>query len=192
MAIEDIFRALEEQADAEIAEILRVAELQAKAIENEAREEAERITQGRVAAASEAAQAKANKMVNAARLEAKRRLAAVREAAADEVFAEAARRLAAMRGTKEYEAVFRALAEEALAGVDGPCEMHVAPEDAKLAAETVKALGADCTVVSSDDTIGGLTVTYDGGRVVRRNTFESRLAKVRELASAQVAEVLTS
>lgn len=193
MAIEDIFRALEEQADGEVAEILRVAKAQAASIESEGREEAERITAMRVGAAEETVRAKANKTVNAARLEARRNLAAVREAAVDRVFADAAVKLAETRNSAEYATVFKGLAEEALAGVEGACELHVAPADADLAAKVVASLGAaSCTVVPTLETIGGLTVTYNDGRVVRQNTFESRLAKVRGLASAMVAEVLTS
>lgn len=192
MAIEDIFRALEEQADVEVEEILRVAKAQAKSIEKEAREEADRITTSRVAAAEETVRAKSNKSVNAARLEVRRNLAAVREGAVDRVFADAAAKLGAMRGTAEYAAVFKALAEEALSGVESDCELHIVPGDENLAASAVKGLRVSCTIVPTLDSIGGLAVTYDGGRVVRQNTFESRLAKVRGLASAKVAEVLTS
>jgi vacuolar-type H+-ATPase subunit E/Vma4 len=192
MAIEDIFRALEEQAESEVQEILRVAKAQAKSIESEAKEEAERITDSRVSAAEAVVRAKAGKSVNAARLEAKRALAAVREAAVDSVFATAAERLATMRGTPAYAAVFEALVSEAAAGIEDECVMLVAPEDAALAAKVAKGLGTPCTVDATLDTIGGVSLTYDGGRIVRQNTFESRLAKVRGLAAATVAETLAS
>ncbi len=48
MAIEDIFRALEEQADAECKEVLDNAKVQADAILAEAREEAEAIRRRRL------------------------------------------------------------------------------------------------------------------------------------------------
>lgn len=192
MAIEDIFKALEEQADSEVRELLRVATAQAKAIETEAREEADRIQQARVAAAEATVGSRAGKMVNAARLEAKRNLAAVREAAVDAVFQSAATKLSAMRGTPAYVSVFEALAREAAAGIDGDCVLHVAPADAALAEKIAASLGPRCTVSATLDTIGGLQISYDSGRVVRQNTFESRLAKVRGLASATVAETLTS
>lgn len=192
MAIEDIFRALEEQADQEIEQILKAAKLQAKTIEQEAREEADRITQAKIAAVEETTRARAAKTVNAARLESKRNLAAVRDEAVDRVFSEAAKRLAALRGTPEYERVFRKLAAEALADVEGECEVRVAPADEALARAVVSELGRNCTVVPTLETTGGLEVASHGGRIVRRNTFESRLAKVRGLAQAKVAEVLTS
>jgi len=192
MAIEDIFKALEEQADAEIEEILRVAKLQAKTIEQEAREEADRITQARVASADEAVRIRVAKTVNAARMESRRNLAAVRDQAVDRVFAEAATKLAALRGTPEYEGVFKALTAEALTGADGECELLVAPPDEALARTVAGELGIACTVAPALETIGGLAVSLHEGRVMRRNTFESRLAKVRGLAQAKVAEVLTS
>jgi vacuolar-type H+-ATPase subunit E/Vma4 len=192
MAIEDIFRALEEQADAEVNEILRVAKAQAKSIEKEAKEEADRIVTSRVAAAEEIVRSRANKSVNAARLEVRRNLASVREAAVDRVFGDAAGRLAEMRGTPQYEAIFTALAKEAFEGVESACELHVIPADKALAEKVAKECAVPCTVVPTLEAIGGLTVTYDEGRIVRQNSFESRLAKVRGLASAKVAEVLTS
>ena len=192
MAIEDIFRALEEQADAEVNEILRIAQVQADAVVQEATDEAERITQARVDAAGETVAAKSAKAVNATRLQARRDLAAVRDSAVDRVFALAAEKLAAMRGSAAYETVLKGLISEATAGVEGACELLVVPEDAALAEKTVAELGASCTVSPTLESIGGAVVSYDGGRVVRRNTFESRLEKVRGLAQAKVAEVLTS
>jgi V/A-type H+-transporting ATPase subunit E len=192
MAIEDIFRALEEQADAEVSEVLRIAQVQADAIVHEATDEAERITQARVQAAEESGRARTAKTVNAARLQARRDLAAVRDEAVDRVFTLAAEKLAATRGSASYEAVFKALAEEAMAGVEGECELLVASADAELAKRVVGEIGARCTVSPTLDTIGGVVVASDGGRIVRQNTFESRLAKVRGLAQAKVAEVLTS
>ncbi len=192
MAIEDIFKALEEQADSEVNQILHVATVQADAVEHEARDEAERITSSRISAAEDAVRAKAAKAVNAARLQVRRDLAEVRDSAVDSVFTDAAQRLAAMRGTAEYESVFASLVKEALANVDVECEIQVASEDVELAQRVAADLGVACTVVPSLETTGGLTVSTHGGRVVRRNTFESRLLKVRTVAGARIAEVLTS
>jgi vacuolar-type H+-ATPase subunit E/Vma4 len=192
MAIEDIFRALEEQADFEVNQILHSATVQSDSIEREAREEAERITQARIASAEEAVRTKAAKSVNAARLQVRRDQAAVRDAAVDDVFGLAARNLAAMHGTKEYERIFAALAREALAGVDSECMIQVLPGDAALAEKVASELGARATVDPSLEGLGGIVVSTHGGRVVRRNTFESRLQKVRVAAGAKVAEVLTS
>jgi len=192
MAIEDIFKALEEQADTEVNRILHVATVQADAVEHEARDEAARITAARIEAADHAVRAKATKAVNAARLQVKRDLAAVRDGAVDAVFEDAVKRLAAMRGTAAYERVFTALAKEALTGVDAECEVQVSSDDVALAKKVVAELGKTCTVSPTLDTIGGLVVSTHDGRVVHRNTFESRLLKARSIAGARIAEVLTS
>jgi V/A-type H+-transporting ATPase subunit E len=192
MAIEDIFRALEEQADDEVNRILHAATVQADAIEHEAKDEAERITSAKIEAAEAAVQNKATKAVNAARLQVKRDLAEVRDNAVDAVFDEAADRLAAMRGTPEYERVFAELLKEASARVDGECEVQVGPEDADLAKKVAGDLGLTFTVAPTLETIGGVIVATNGGRVVHNNTFESRLHKARNVAGTRIAEVLTS
>lgn len=192
MAIEDIFKALEEQADSEVNQILHAATVQADAVEHEAREEAERITANRIAAAEEAVRAKSAKAVNAARLQVRRDLAAVRDRAVDGVFAEAATRLQAMRGTAAYERVFTELVREALRGVDCACEVQVAPGDADLAKKVMADTGVEFTVVPTLDAMGGVVISTNDGRVVHRNTFESRLLKVRGVAGAKIAEVMAS
>lgn len=192
MAIEDIFKALEEQADSEVNQILHVATVQSDAVEHEAREEADRITKSRIAAAEDAVRAKAAKAVNAARLQVRRDMAAVRESAVDSVFVEAAHKLAAMRGSAQYEKIFTALVNEAMQGVDTACELQVASADAALAQKVAAGLSVPCTVSPTLDSIGGVVISTNDGRVVRRNTFESRLLKVRSLASAKIAEVMTS
>ena len=52
-------------------------------------------------------------------------------------------------------------------------------------------MGLEGSVSPTLETIGGVVVAYEDGRIVRRNTFESRLDKVRGLAQAKVAEVLS-
>lgn len=191
MAIEDIFRALEQQADDECRDILNAADIQAASIVEEARAEADRIKQRKLDAVEEGLRARAGKIVNDARLDAKRALAGVREGLVNEVFETAAARLAALRGSRDYERVFRDLAEEALAGADGECRVSVNPDDVSLAKKVLADLGVKGEAVADESVDGGLVVHLHGGRVIRRNTFGSRLQKVRETAEAAVAEILT-
>ena len=76
MAIEDIFRALEVQADEECRMILEGAKAQAKAIEEEARDESKRIRDRRVEVADVSVRARAQHLLNAARLENRKATAA--------------------------------------------------------------------------------------------------------------------
>ncbi len=192
MAIEDIFRALDEQAERECDDLLAVAQGQATSIMEEARREAERLTQAKVDAAGESAAIKASKTINAGRLDARKRLAGVRDAAVVRVFDDALTKLGSFRSSPEYPAVFKALAEEALAGVEAPCEVVVDPADADLASTVVASRGGACTVSTGGTSVGGVAVTAAGGRVLRSNTFESRLEKARGLIQARVAEILGS
>lgn len=190
MAIEDIFRALEEQAEAECGQILRSAREQADAIVAEAKAEAGRNKQERIDFASGVAKHGAAQIMNAARLANRKELAGVRDQAIERVFEEAGRRLRDMRRQASYQQVMSALAGEAFAMVEpyGDCTLQVAAEDAALAEQI--AAGRRCDVDASLDASGGVVVSAAGGRVVARNTFEDRLAKVRRGAQSHVAEML--
>ncbi|MBN2404463.1 MAG: V-type ATP synthase subunit E [Coriobacteriia bacterium] len=190
MAIEDIFKALDEQADAECSELVRAAEGQAAAVLAEANAQADRVREQRLQGARELVGQRTGKTINAAKLDNKKHLAAVRESVVKQVFEDAAVRLGALRATEEYESVFRALAEEALAGVEGECTMHVDPADAGLAEKAAKELNASCTIDPSLQTSGGVVVSTENGRILRSNTFETRLAKSHEFTYARVSEIL--
>lgn len=190
MAIEDIFRALEEQADEECRMILEGAKAQAKGIEEEAREEAKRIRDRRVEVADVSVRARAQHLLNAARLENRKATAAAKDDGVEGVFAEAGRQLAALRGTPEYERIFHGFAEEALNGVEGEVVVRVAASDAKLATATLAELGHKGEVEADLSTTGGLVVVSNGGTVIRRNTFEDRVLKARPLVQSQISETL--
>lgn len=190
MAIEDIFRALEVQADEECRMILEGAKAQAKAIEEEARDESKRIRDRRVEVADVSVRARAQHLLNAARLENRKATAAAKDGGVEGVFAEAGRQLAGLRGTSEYERIFRSLAEEALSGAEGDVVVRVDPADAKLANATLADSGRKGVVEADLDTSGGLTVVSNGGTVIRRNTFEDRIHKARPLVQSQISETL--
>ncbi len=191
MAIEDIFRALEEQADAECKDVLDNAKAQAEAILAEAREEAETIHRRRMEQAEVAVKSKTMQMTNAARLENRRKTAAVKERAIAGVFDGAAEKLAKYRDDPAYAGTFQALLDEALAGVSGPVDVMVDPKDRQLAESVLKTAGLTYEVKDSE-TSGGVAVVAGEGRIFRRNTFEDRLAKVRQRSQAMVSEILFS
>ncbi len=194
MAIDDILRALEEQAQADIEQILADARAQAEAIMAQARDEATDTAQKHVDNAERVTRAKAAQTVNAARLESKKRVAAVKEGAVQDVFVQAQEALERLRETDGYPALLKALAEEALAGTDAnaAAEVQVDSRDVEVAKRVVAEIGADASVSASDGIAGGLVVVLDGGRVFRRNTLRDRLAKVRQYVQADVAEILFS
>jgi vacuolar-type H+-ATPase subunit E/Vma4 len=191
MAIEDILRALDEQAQADCDAVIDEANEHAKLIIEEAEREAKSIHEGYVRQVERVAMVEAAKRVNAARLESKMIVSSVRGDAVASTFDEAAADLKGLRGDGTYDALFSALAAEALAGLQGPVTIRVAPEDAARAQQVAGARG-DATVDATLDTAGGLVVEADGGRIVRRNTLEDRLERSRGLVQADVARVLFS
>jgi len=191
MALEDIFKALDQQADEECEQILQEARDHADVIAADAEEQAESIRQAHVNEAERITRARASQTVNAARLDARKRVAAVKQRAVELAFERAGDRLKVVRGSEKYPATFKALATEALAGTTGSVTVRVDPGDAELARSIV---GDNLNVAVSADmpTAGGLAVVMSGGRIVRRNTLEDRLAKVRDLEQAAVAERIFS
>ena len=192
MAIEDIFRALEQQADQEIAEMLDAARQQAVGIEEDSEAQGAFIRKEKVDGARQHAAGRVARVINAARLDARRGIAGVREAAIENAYGQALTRLDTLRSQSDYPALFRALAEEALAGIEGEVTVLVDPADAQLAAKVTADLGVTVTVDPTASTRGGLTVLADGGTMARRNTIEDRVEKYRAVSESAVAEALSA
>lgn len=190
MAIEDILKALEDQGKAEADDILAAAREQAKGIEEDAKVQAERTKAATVDSANAQMQARTSHRINAARLEARRKVASVKEQAIEGVYADALQRLDSLRSTPGYPKLFAALAAEALDGLDGGVTFIVDPADEQLAADVLASTGKSGTVDASAKTRGGLTVAAHGGTMFRRNTVEDRLDKYQEAGRASVAGVL--
>ena len=190
MAIEDILRSLDEQADHDSRVLMDNAKEQAKGILAEAQAEADRVRDSKVAATKVQVHSRAAQIINAAKLERRRQIAVAQDAGFAQVYADAGAAMRKARGTKEYEVLFRALAAEATDTVTGDVVVRVAPEDAALAAKAMDDLGFKAEIETSDDILGGLTVISSAGRVYRRNTLEDRLVKARKHIQATVAEIL--
>ncbi|HEY5112734.1 MAG TPA: V-type ATP synthase subunit E, partial [Coriobacteriia bacterium] len=163
MAIEDIFVALEEQGEQESREAVEAAREQAKGIKEDAEAQAKAIRDGRVEAAKAHATLVSARTVNSARLNGRRAVAGVKERAIVTAFDEALAKLGSVRAGAGYPALFRALAEEAVAGLTGDVVVLVDPADEALAAEFLKSSGLVGSVDPTGKTLGGLTVVAKGG-----------------------------
>jgi vacuolar-type H+-ATPase subunit E/Vma4 len=190
MAIEDILRALDEQADSDCRALVEHAKQQAKSIMADAKAEADRVRAAKVASTETQVRSRAAQIVNSAKIERRRRVSEAQDAGVDQVYADAGAALEGGRGTKEYDALFLALASEASARAVGDVAVQVAPADVALAKKVMADLGLKGEVESSASIRGGLTVISSEGRVYRRNTFDDRLAKVRKHVQSEVAEIL--
>lgn len=191
MAIEDILKALDEQANADCEEILGEAEQHAQHIIEEAQRQADEVHEGFVRQVERVATADASRTVNAARLDAKMTVSSVKGDGVTSVFDSAMTALPKLRESG-YDRLFSELAGEAFAGLSGPVVVHVAPADVSLAENAASASGISATVEGDLDTAGGLVVEAKEGHVIRRNTLEDRLDRTRQLVQADVARVLFS
>ncbi len=190
MALEDIFRALQEQAERDIEETLAEAHAHAAAIMEEARAEASESRVRYLDNAERTARTRSAQSMNAARLETRKQIAGVKEEAVRRAFDEAMAELGKVRDQASYGETFRALLAEALDGVEGEFELLVDPADEALAREALQQMGKTAAIKPEISTAGGVVVSTEGGHVLRRNTLEDRLEKFRGLSQAEVAGVL--
>jgi len=190
MGLEDIFRALEEQADKDSEAVLVEARAHADALLEEAEAAASRARDAHLAEAERAALSRSAQDLNSVRLEARKQLASIKERAVREVFDDALSELSRIRSGADYPRAFAVLADEALAGAEGDFEVLVDPADADLARTVLAERGVSAPVRPDLSAAGGLVIAFDGGRVMRRNTLDDRLDKLRGLAQAEVAEIL--
>jgi len=190
VAIEDIFRALEKQADEECVNVLEQAKAQAGSIAADAADEANDIREQKLHEAEAAAKRKSAQRMNSARLQRKKEFAGVKGRAVEAVFAAALEKLSMLRGDKGYRDLLAALTKEAASGIEGDIEVLVDPADKAIAQDILKDIGIDAPVKADDKLAVGVIVTTASGRIARRNTLEDRLGKAKNQAQAQVAEIL--
>lgn len=192
MALEDIFKALEHQAQRDMDDVLAEARARAAGLIAEAELEAQSVSVRYAADAEVGARSRAMQELNSARLEARRKLAGVRQSAVGDAFDEARTGLETIRGAKTYGALFERLLDEALEGVEGEFEVWVDPRDEELARAALRARGVDARVKTDLSSSGGVIVVLHGGRILRRNTVEDRFEKYAGIGQAEVAEILFS
>lgn len=191
MAIEDILKALDEQAQADCDAVVEEAREHAKHVLEEAQRQADEVHEGFVRQVERVANSAAAKTINAARLAAKMTVSSVKGDGVASVFEAGRSALPTLRDSG-YDRLFAGLAAEALAGLDGEVVVHVAPSDVALGQSAAATAGLAATVEGDLDTAGGLVVEAHGGRIVRRDTLEDRLERSRQLVQADVARVLFS
>ena len=119
----------------------------------------------------------AARLLDCARLDARRTSLRAIESAYQDVLIELRARLGAIRGSDAYPDVFRRLLDEGLGVLEDATRLTVDAADVALARAAVGERGASQLVVEvGESSAGGLDLATDDGRVVR-NTFESRFAR---------------
>jgi vacuolar-type H+-ATPase subunit E/Vma4 len=187
MALDDLLRAIEAEADEERLLADREKTASATAIVDAASLEAAAL-EAQLAKAPEADSLAAAERVRAlARLQAAATVRVAREAAYVSLLGRVREELSALRGSPAYPGVFGTLLNESRAALPDASELHVDRRDADLAAS----MAGDLRVVALLDTWGGLELAGDDGRTIR-NTLEERLANADLLLRGRFAHWMDS
>ena len=157
---------------------------------NEAKQELE--------AAKRAAEAHRMRLVSQAELEAKRLYLTAIDEAVNKVLEHAVEILKARKKTKQYEEALERLLQEAFNTVGGTSfKIWCSGEDSKVvrdvAKRTAARLGVKASVMDERiDCIGGVRVSNEDGSVVFDNTFDARLARMKQAIRSEILAMLTS
>jgi vacuolar-type H+-ATPase subunit E/Vma4 len=181
---------MQEQAESEIEKITRAAETEAAQLIAEAEEQARSIRARHRARIEPTLLTEAASLLNKAKLDTLRAAANGREQLLRDAFAQAEASLAEIRGSKEYPAIFRALAKEAVSALEGERIVRVDPSDAALARATLAQLGVDAAIETRPIPLGGLEVVTRDGREAVVNTLVSRLERARSVLRGPAASIL--
>jgi len=169
--IADLLAALRAEAEQELAHLDIQTRVQARAIAEQARADAERLEREPVVSQEPELQAELQRRLAAARIDAARTLRDAREAGFQEALGALRARLEALRGEPDYPRVFAVLLEEALAALPAARRVRVDPRDERLARAHAPGLVVEPVL----ETWGGVVAGADDGRMAR-NTLEERLA----------------
>jgi vacuolar-type H+-ATPase subunit E/Vma4 len=187
MALADLFRAIEDDAAAERADVERQAAAAATSILEQARHEADTLHTELVTAAEMEATAEAERDLARARLAASAAVRDARESAFQALLAGVQAGVSTVRGSDAYPRLFRALVAQSRAALPDARELHVDPRDLELA----KAIAGDLHIAATLDTCGGVELSGADRRTVR-NTVEVRLTNAEPLLRAQFMRWLAS
>ena len=193
MGVEAIVEAIGSEAGAERDRIRADAEERIARISAEAEQRSEAVMHRLEASRDDEAARAAAAIVNRARLEADRHLAAIRESLYQEALDRLRRRLADVVAGPGYEQMMTRLYDEAVSVLDADeVKVLVRPEDGELMSRIIDTAGHSHTVEASLACIGGLDVEVADGRSVR-NTIDSRLARsdrrLRQLSVEMIPEL---
>ncbi|WP_445189172.1 hypothetical protein ACTXG6_19145 [Pseudonocardia sp. Cha107L01] len=184
MALDDLLRAIEVEADEERLLADRERSAAAAAIVAAAKQEAAAV-EAQLAGAPEGAAAEAERERALARLLAADTVRVAREEAFVSLLGRIREELAALRESDGYPAVFRALVGQSRAALPQGQVLRVDHRDAILAAEMAGDLQVDATL----DSWGGVELAGDDGRTIR-NTLEERLVNADQLLRGRFAHWL--
>lgn len=190
MSIESMLSALEHDAEAEKKKILEETQRQIAAILSEDQIKADSIRRHHMNKARDASDIEEAKALGSARSQASNMILQARKQAFEIVYARARERIRTLTQDNEYPQILAGLIQEAASGLSGRVAAEVAPQDVHTAQQIFKRLNISADIKASPAVFGGVILKSDEQRMVIENTLESRLAKVMQAATSELASVL--
>ncbi len=190
MALEDILRAMEKQAWAEISRVRANAEAEAAAINAKAEDDARTVKARHLASVVPRLENERARLLNSAKLAAMREVMAAREALLEEAIAAAQREIRLARENSDYPHYLTLLVAEVVAELGAELCIVVDARDEALVRRIAADLGLKAQVSVGLNTAGGLEASTPDGRVLVRNTFEARLERSQRYLRREIASLL--
>ena len=189
MALKDLLTALEADAASETERLLAETDAEALRIVESAKLEARKLEEHAVREHEADLAREVERSRSEARLAAAAMLRDAHEVGVATLQEALRERLRALRETDRYPAVMRALIGEGVAALPNASLLRVDPRDAELARRIVSELDVGLELRPELDTLGGVEVAADDGRVAR-NTFEERLRNAERELRVLAGELL--
>lgn len=186
-----LLAAIKAEADQELAQLDTQAHLQAEALVDGARADAERLEREPVDLQEPDLAREAARRLAAARLDAQNRVRQVREEAFQDALAALRARLTTIREEPGYAQMLASLVAEAVEALPSGKRLLVDPRDEDLARRTAAELDLELLVEPTLQTWGGVVLDGGEGRVVR-NTLEERLANAEPSLRLELARIAAS
>jgi V/A-type H+-transporting ATPase subunit E len=191
MPYEDLLAAVRANAEERVKEIRDRAGAEALKIRRDAEERAQGIRSASLEEAGRAVQLEKSKLISKVGAEKRMAFARAKEDLFQQVFDQAARRMASVRDHQGYRQLLKKLTGEAMEELPGEeIRVHIDPRDEPLCREILREMKRNCEVVTDLTTQGGLNVTTPDERLMIFNTLESRLERARELMKSEIMSTL--
>lgn len=194
--VEKIIHRIEEDTEAKARALTKEAEGKARAIISEAEGKAAETRSGIVGRGEREAEQERQRILANAKLRERKAKLDAKEEVITAAFSLAEEKLKEAASGKEYQAALKNLLQEAVASLgSGSLVVMGRKEDAKHLKEVLPAVAKEsrASLKLSNETIsaaGGVIVKTEDGRVEVNNTFETRLARLRDDLRPAVSKIL--
>jgi vacuolar-type H+-ATPase subunit E/Vma4 len=191
LALEDILRALEDNAEDRIEAIKQDTQQRVNEIVSEVEKEASRSKRLRLKKVQDAIKSECTGIVYSASLKAKNELIKAQEETVYEAFRLAEQRLAGLHSNEEYPKIFELLLDECLEILDGEVVLRVRADDRGLLDKLMANRDVPYSISETPlEASGGLVAGSPDGEVIVYNSFESRLSKAKETLRLEISNAL--